>query len=65
MIADHAGRPTLPPTWLSQVVRALLGLPEQPATTAALLARADAYESTQPGYAADLRAAVQRAARNG
>jgi hypothetical protein len=68
MIADRTARTArlaMAPTWLTQVLNALRGLPQQPESTGALLARADAYESTQPSYAADLRAAVQRAARNG
>lgn len=58
--ADRAVRPNTAPTWLAQLLGALRGLPQEAETSAALLARADAYESTQPSYAADLRAAVRR-----
>jgi hypothetical protein len=53
--------------WLETLIRALArsrrinaartALPEG---AAALLARADAYEATQPGFAADLRASAHR-----
>lgn len=58
-------RPALSATLRSAAARMLGLLPQRagagvPASAADLLARADAYESTQPGYAADLRAAAQR-----
>ena len=57
-------------TWRDAAVRAakavrlwaLTPREAQPVTAEHLMAMADAYQSTQPSFAADLRAAAQRAA---
>jgi hypothetical protein len=47
--------------WINAAQRA----PQVPEAVQALNEQADRYEATQPGYAADLRCAAQRALRAG
>lgn len=65
----HAATATLPASapapvapvalsWLHRALRALAGVPAAPRSADDLLALAAHYESTQPSYAADLRAAA-------
>jgi len=66
-----ATRPETPAaTWLHAIGQILFAplLPQRPTDATdidALLERAAAYEATQPGYAADLRAAAMRLTANG
>ena len=60
----HGGPAAVQPAWLAAVLRRFASIGSAAAasteTAQQLLDRADAYESTQPGYAADLRSAAQR-----
>jgi len=63
--ANSHARPRSVPGWLAQCLHALRGQPHAARSTADLLERAAGYEGTQPGFAADLRAAARRAEIDG
>ena len=57
------GRPRIAPSWLTALLsRWTRRAPHRavPPVASALFAMADAYEATQPSYAADLRVAAMR-----
>jgi capsular polysaccharide biosynthesis protein len=68
LTAPSAVANTTTPSWVANALRAITPgswqrsakQPAVPVGAAMLLARADAYEPTQPGFAADLRATAQR-----